>query len=56
MRAIKINKKLKKSDSSSWNQVFCYIKTINIIKKIKKESIILLKRIAKSANQWLEEN
>ena len=36
MQAIKINKTLKRSDSSSWNQVFYYYKIINAIKKIKR--------------------
>lgn len=36
MRAIKINKTLKKSGSSSWNQVFYYIKIMNIINKFKR--------------------
>ena len=35
MQAIKINKTLKRSDSSSWNQVFYYYKIIKAIKKIK---------------------
>ena len=36
MQAIKINKTLKRSDSSSWNQVFYFYKIINAIKKIKR--------------------
>ena len=43
MRAIKINKTLKKIWFIRWNQVFCYIKIINIIKKFKRVNNFILK-------------